>query len=178
MHTAIDYLIIPNAGLVLLAPWLPRLFGMLGLFNEDGRDFKDTQSHIRAVFISQWLVVSKPDREYREAELAFNRILVGCHFRIPMPRKMELTQKETETANQMLEGVKANWPKMYNTSIPGFQHSFIERTGRIEKQKDKWVVSVDERSYDILLDSLPWSYTMIRFPWLSKHINVLWRNKE
>lgn len=35
-----------------------------------------------------------------------------------------------------------------------------------------------EQGYDILLDSLPWSYRTIRLPWLRKKINVVWRDKE
>ena len=78
----------------------------------------------------------------------------------------------------MLAGVKANWPKMENTSIGGFQRSFIEREGQLEQRENKWVLTVENKAYDILLDSLPWSYRMIRLPWLKKPISVLWRDKE
>lgn len=74
--------------------------------------------------------------------------------------------------------MKANWEKLKNTSVKGFQHSFIERPGRLEQREDKWVLYVEERAYDILLDSLPWSYRQIRLPWLKKKISVIWRDKE
>lgn len=60
----------------------------------------------------------------------------------------------------------------------GFQRSFIERPGKLEQREDKWVLYVENRGYDILLDSLPWSYRTIRLPWLKKKINVVWRDKE
>lgn len=66
----------------------------------------------------------------------------------------------------MLSGVKANWIKLKNTSVGGFQRSFIERDGFLEQQDKKWVLTVDNKAYDILLDSLPWSYKTIRLPWL------------
>lgn len=175
-----EYIEVPNAGLCLLAIWFPRLFDMLGLLvaNADGKkDFKDIETRIRAVFILQRLVTDEV-REYEEHELAFNRILTGCPFHVPLPKTLEQTQNEIQTAESMLAGVKANWDKLKNTSIKGFQRSFIERPGRLEQRKDKWVLYVENRGYDILLDSLPWSYRTIRLPWLRKKINVVWRDKE
>lgn len=172
-----EYIPVTNAGLCLFAPWLMRLFGMLDLLSEDRKDLKDMEVRIRAIFILQRLVTSEV-REYKEGELAFNRLLVGCPFNVPLPKNIELTDKEIETVESMLAGVKANWPKMANTSIGGFQRSFIEREGHLEQQEGKWVLTVENKAYDILLDSLPWSYKMIRLPWLKKPISVSWRDRE
>lgn len=153
---------------------------MLGLLavNADGKkDFKDIEARIRAVFILQRLVTDEV-REYEEHELAFNRILTGCPFHVPLPRTLELPPNEIQTAESMLAGVKANWDKLKNTSVKGFQRSFIERPGKLEQRGDKWVLYVENRAYDILLDSLLWSYRQIRLPWLKKKINVVWRDKE
>ena len=172
-----EYIPVTNAGLCLFAPWLLRLFGMLDLLAEDRKDLKDMDARIRAIFILQRLVTAE-EREYKESDLAFNRLLVACPFNVPLPKSLELTDKEIETVESMLVGVKANWSKMANTSIGGFQRSFIEREGHLELQESKWVLTVENKAYDILLDSLPWSYKMIRLPWLKKPISVLWRDKE
>lgn len=175
-----EYIEIPNAGLCLLAIWFPRLLDMLGLLAEtdDGRkDLKDMEARIRAIFILQRLATDEV-LEYEEHELAFNRILTGCPFYVPLPKALKLTENEIQTVESMLAGVKTNWEKLKNTSVKGFQHSFIERPGRLEQRGDKWVLYVEERAYDILLDSLPWSYRQIRLPWLKKKIGVIWRDKE
>lgn len=172
-----DYIPVANAGLCLFAPWIIRLFGMLDLLSEDRKDLKDMDARIRAIFILQRLVTAE-QREYKESDLAFNRLLVACPFNVPLPKSLELTDKEIETVESMLAGVKANWPKMANTSVGGFQRSFIERDGQLEQQEGKWVLTVENKAYDILLDSLPWSYKMIRLPWLKKPISVSWRDKE
>ena len=172
-----DYISVTNAGLCLFAPWIIRLFGMLDLLAEDRKDLKDMDARIRAIFILQRLVTAE-QREYKESDLAFNRLLVACPFNVPIPKNLELTDKEIETVESMLAGVKANWPKMANTSVGGFQRSFIERDGQLEQQEGKWVLTVENKAYDILLDSLPWSYKMIRLPWLKKPIGVSWRDKE
>ena len=175
-----EYIEVPNAGLCLLALWLPRLFDMLGLLETgaDGKkDFKDTDARIRAIFVLQRLVTDEK-REYKEQELAFNRILAACPFSVPLPKTLELTDTELQTVESMLAGVKSNWNKLKGTSVKGFQKSFIERPGKLEQREDKWVLYVEERSYDILLDSLPWSYRRIRLPWLKKRMDVVWRDKE
>lgn len=175
-----DYIEIPNAGLCLLAIWFTRLFDMLGLLEEreDGKkDLRDMEARIRAIFILQRIVTDEP-RKYKEQELAFNRILTGCPFYVPLPKTLVLTNKEIQTVESMLSGVKSNWDKLKNTSVKGFQHSFIERPGKLEQRENKWVLYVENRSYDLLLDSLPWSYRQIRLPWLKKNIHVVWRDKE
>ena len=172
-----EYIPVTNAGLCLFAPWIIRLFGMLELLSEDRKDLKDMDARIRAIFILQRLVTAE-QREYKESDLAFNRLLVACPFNVPLPKRLELTDKEIETVESMLAGVKANWLKMENTSIGGFQRSFIEREGHLEQQESKWILTVENKAYDILLDSLPWSYKMIRLPWLKKPISVSWRDKE
>lgn len=172
-----EYISVMNAGLCLLTPWIIRLFGMLDLLTEDKKDLKDMDARIRAIFILQRLVTAE-QREYKESDLAFNRLLVACPFNVPLPKRLELTDKEVETVESMLAGVKANWPKMENTSIGGFQRSFIEREGQLEQRENKWVLTVENKAYDILLDSLPWSYKMIRLPWLKKQISVSWRDED
>ncbi len=172
-----EYISIHNAGLCLLAQWFPRLFGMLGLLNDDIRDFKDLDARIRAVFILQRLVTGE-EREYKESDLAFNRLLVAIPFSVPLPRTLVLTDKEVQVVDSMLLGVKANWVKMQNTSVKGFQNSFIMRDGHLVQHEEKWVLNVENRSYDMLLDTLPWSYKTIRLPWLKKRISVIWRDKE
>lgn len=176
LTNAPERIFVGNAGLVLLTPWFPRLFSMLGMLDKN-KDFKDMESRIRAIFIIQQLVTSGK-KEYDEKELAFNRILVNCPFSEPLPLKMELTENELKTVDSMLNGVKNNWEKVRNVSVRGFQSNFIERSGYLEQKEDKWLLSVDPRSYDMLLDSLPWSYSRVRFPWLKKQIHVSWRKKE
>lgn len=163
-----------NAGLVLLAPWFPKLFSMLGLLDDEKKNFVSSESRNRAIFIIQRMVTSEK-RRFTEDDLIFNRVLVNAPFGESLPGELDLTPHETDTVEAMLKGVKANWPQMVNTSISGFQHSFIKRQGLLEFQEEKWLLTVAPCSYDILLDSLPWAYQLIRFPWLENRITVRWK---
>lgn len=97
---------------------------------------------------------------------------------IPLPESLELTDKEKQTAESMLAGVKANWQAMNGTSVKGFQESFIIRTGRLEQQEERWLLTVDNKTIDILLDTVRWGFRQIRFPWLKKYVQVVWHEKQ
>lgn len=168
--------LVGNAGLCLLSPWFPRLFAMLGYLDEK-RNFKDTALRIRAVFLLQYLA-NPEEKDYREPELAFNRLLTALPAQIPLPKRIELTDEEKRTADGMLEGVKSNWVKMSGTSVSGFRQSFIVRDGRLEQQDERWLLTVESRTIDILLDSVPWTFRLIRLPWLKKYIQVSWHEKQ
>ena len=171
------YLLTGSAGLCLISPWFPRLFDMLGYLCEDKKAFKDTASKIRAVFLLQYLACPE-EKKYRETELAFNRLLVALPMHIPLPERLPLTDDEKQTAESMLEGVKANWKQMSGTSVAGFRQSFIARSGTLEEQDEKWMLTVNEQAFDILLDTVPWSFRQIRFSWLKKYVEVVWRERQ
>lgn len=168
---------IDNAGLCLLSAWFLRLLSMLDYLNEARKDIKDTKSRIRAMFLLQYLTYQE-EKEYRETELVFNRLLVGLPMHIPLPKRLELTAEEKQIADSLLSAVKAHWPKMNGTSMKGFLQSFVTRTGRLEEQDEKWVLTVDDKAFDILLDSVPWGFRQIRLPWMKKYIQVKWHEKQ
>lgn len=168
---------IDNAGLCLLSAWFFRLLSMLDYLNEARKDIKDTKSRIRAIFLLQYLTCQE-EKEYRETELVFNRLLVGLPMHIPLPKRLELTAEEKQIADSLLSAVKAHWSKMNGTSMKGFLQSFVTRAGRLEEQNEKWVLTVDDKTHDILLDSVPWGFRQIRLPWMKKYIQVKWHEKQ
>ncbi|MEG2593090.1 MAG: contractile injection system tape measure protein [Bacteroides sp.] len=166
---------ISNAGLALLSPWFPHLFYTLGWLNDERTNFKDTDSCVRAVFALQYLVGSAQN-EFSREELVFNCILVGCPFTVSLPGELECSKAEKEVLDTLLQEIKAAWPKMRNTSIEEFQSSFIERSGYLEQKEEELLLTVGQRSYDLFLNSLPWTFGLIRFPWLETTIVVNWRS--
>ena len=165
---------IPNAGLVILFPFLPMLFMRLNMLSQDRRSFNSNESKVRAIFILQRLIANE-DKEYDEKDLFLNRLLINYPSNESLPKRLELNQNELSTIDSLLEAAKANWEKMRNTSMRGFQEAFLRRAGFIEKTEREWVLTVEERAFDILLDSIPWSYKLIRLPWMENILKVNWR---
>lgn len=172
-----EALTVGNAGLCLLAPWFVRLFAMLGWLDEERKKFRSTASKVRAVFLLQYIVCGE-EREWREAELAFNRLLTALPGNVPLPKRLPLTEEERQTADSMVAGVKANWPQMGGTSVEGFRGSFLLREGTLEQEEERWLLTVEEKAYDILLETIPWGFRQLRLPWLKKHVQVRWHEKQ
>ena len=166
-----------NAGLCLLAPWFVRLFAMLGYLDEERKAFKDTASKVRAVFLLQYLSCGQ-ERDWREPELAFSRLLTALPGNVPLPKRLALSKEERQTADGMVTGVKANWPKMDGTSVEGFRRSFLLRGGTLEQEEGRWLLTVEEKAYDILLETIPWGFRQVRLPWLKKYVQVKWHEKQ
>lgn len=176
-ETQPEILKIENAGLCLLAPWFVRLFDMLGYLDEEKKQFRNTASKVRAIFLLQYLVCGK-EKSWRETELTFNRLLTALPGHIPLPRHLSLSDEERQTADNMVAGVKANWPQMNGTSVEGFRSSFLTRKGRLEQKEEHWLLTVEEKAYDILLETIPWGFRQIRLPWIKKYVQVKWHEQQ
>jgi len=166
-----DRIWVEYAGIVLLSPYLPILFTRLGLIGEE--NFMDTDSKIKAVFLLHYLVTGKIEMEEPYAFLY--RILTGMENTIPLPRVLELTGEEKEIALSLLQNVLRQWEKLQNTSVAGLRESFLQRSGMLLKQDDHWLLTIEEKTYDILIDWIPWSFKMIRYSWMDQLIRVKWR---
>jgi hypothetical protein len=173
METERETFFLENAGISLIAPFLPRLFSMLGL-TANGT-FADEGSQIKAVFLAQYAVFGEAQAEFPEFALMLNRILTGLPEDVPLPASCELSEDEKETVNGMLGGILQNWSKLSNTTVDGLREAFLQREGKLERQDDLWVLTVEEKPFDMLLDSLPWSFKSLKFGWMAKGVQVKWR---
>lgn len=176
-ETQPEILKIENAGFCLLTPWFVRLFDILGYLDEEKKQFRNTASKVRAVFLLQYLVCGK-EKSWKETELTFNRLLTALPGHIPLPKHLSLSDEERQTTDNMVAGVKANWPQMNGTSVEGFRSSFLPRKGRLEQKEEHWLLTVEEKAYDIILETIPWSFRQIRLPWLKKYVQVKWHKQQ
>ena len=160
-----------NAGMVIAAPYLPRLFELLGL-TEQSR-FTSREAAERGVHLLQYMVDERTSTpEYR---LVLNKILCGVKPGIPIVRGIEITDKETEAITNMITAMIQNWKILGNTSITGFRESFLRREARLTLKNDAWHLQVEERAFDMLLDQIPWSFSTIKYSWMDRVIFVKWR---
>lgn len=162
---------VQNAGMVLLSPYLPRLFMMLHLL--EGNKLKDQEAQVRAIYLLQYLVSGKTD--FPEHEMALNKLFAGLKTGWPVPRTIQMTQEETEVADSLLKGVLQHWDKLKNTSVAALREAFLCREGILEEKEDHYSLTVQTKPYDILLDSVPWNFRSIKHAWMEKGIQVQWR---
>jgi len=166
-----DLMTINNAGLVLAAPYIPRLFTMLAL-TEKG-EFKTIEHAYKAVHLLQFMVNNATQTP--EYELALNKILCGMPLSEPVPFEVELSDHEKETTSSLLGAIVAHWHALGGTSTQGLQQTFFQREGGVWREEDKWQLNVQTATFDMLLDQLPWSYSLIKYPWMKQPLHVQWR---
>lgn len=162
---------VPNAGQVLAAPYMPRLFAMLKL-TENGK-FVDRAAAERAVHLLQFMVDERTATP--EYQLVLNKILCGIKTGIPIAGGIDIADQERETIEALIQGMIDNWGSIGKTSIQGLRTSFLQRPGWLRMQDDAWHLQVEPKPYDMLLDRLPWSFSMIKHGWMPQMLNVDWR---
>ena len=159
---------IDNAGLILCWPFFSQFFKMLKL-----DDMKDMDQANRAVHYLQYLVNGQTASP--EYELALNKLLCGISLEEPVISEIEITEEEKDLCDQMLNaGVINNWPPVQNTSKEGFQESFLQREGKITETESCWLLQVEKKAFDLLLQQLPWRLSPVLFSWMDKKIEVEW----
>jgi uncharacterized protein YjbI with pentapeptide repeats len=163
---------INNAGQVLAAAFLPRLFSMLNLM-QDGK-FIDMGAADRAVHLVQFMVTGQSATP--EYDLILNKILCGISTSIPVSAGIEITEQEQTLIEQMLSSMIQHWKVLGSTSISGLRETFFQRQGWLVLEEDCWRLKVKEQTFDLLLDRLPWSISLIKHGWMDKPLRVSWRN--
>ena len=167
-----DYYI-ENAGLVLVGPYLPRLFDHLGLLHTD-QSFSSVKSQQRAVQLLHYFTNNSQDCE--EHLLPLNKLICGYPLQYPIERYFEPAKEEKKQLLLLQEAMIEHWSALKNTSPATLQQSFFQRSGKLIQAAESkyWELTVNRETIDVLLDKIPWSFSFIKLPWMSKPIKVHW----
>jgi hypothetical protein len=162
-----DGIYIGNAGLVLLAPFIPRFFENLGIVENNMFNSKDL-----AVSLLQWLVTG--NELYAEFNLVFPKIICGMEPEEPVVIIPHLPEGFKNEGEALLQSVIEHWNILKNTSVEGLRESFLQREGKLSFQKNEWLLQVEQKPYDMLLEHLPWNISMIRLSWMPYLLRTEW----
>ncbi len=163
-----------NVGMVLASPFLPRLFSMFNLL-EDGK-FIHPGAADRAAHLLQYMVTGQS--ETPEYELTLNKILCGISTSMPISAGIDVTEQEQQVIEQMLQSMIQHWKALGSTSVAGLRETFMQRQGWLILDEDYWRLKVQERTFDMLLDRLPWNISMIKHAWMDRPLRVSWREQS
>lgn len=165
-----EELFLDNAGLVLIAPFLPNFFQALGMVEEN--NWIDTEAQHKGIAILYFLVYGLIEVE--EYNTTLLKVFCGLQPGEPFEYTEPLEEENRNECVNLLESVVAHATVLGNLSIDGFRGSYLLRPGLLGMRDGNWLVQVERRSYDILLDKIPWSYRMVRLPWLKRFIVTEW----
>jgi hypothetical protein len=159
---------IENAGLILLHPFLPQFFTALGIAAED-QLVEPERALCLLHFLTTGLLIAP------EYELTLCKILCNIPLETPVESNMELTELESAEAEALLKAVIRHWDALRNTGIDGLRGEFLLRFGKLSVRTDgDWLLQVEAKSVDLLLNQLPWGISMIQLPWMQRMLWVEW----
>ena len=165
-----DFILIPDAGLVLLHPFLPRLFEHCHWLDEN--EFVNDEARNRAVYLLHYLAAGNEDAP--EYVLMLPKLLCGIPTEWPLEPALPLTDAEKACCDEMLIQVIAHWTALRNTSPAGLREAFLWRQAKLFSKGEEWRIEVHRKTADILLNHLPWGFSMIKFSWMPRLLSVSW----
>ena len=160
-------LYVNHAGIVVLHPFLPRLFEALGI--SKGADLLLPD---RALTMLHFLCTGA--RQAPEHELVLAKHLCGLPLNAPVDGSAVLTEAECVEADSMLKAVIGHWSALRNTTPDGLRGAFLLRPGKLLERGGEWHLHVQSETADILMNSLPWGVGAVRLPWMKGILWVEW----
>ena len=164
-----------SAGLILLHPYLPRLFsalGWIGASHPPGEPFPWARLPQAAALLN-WLATGRD--EPFEFELGTAKLLLGLQPDAPLPVAAGLIgEAEREEGEALLGAVVQHWSALGQTSVDGLRVAFLQRGGLLYPAPDGWLLRPQGETFDLLLDRLPWGLSIIRLPWMPGCLHTEW----
>ncbi len=161
---------VSNAGIVLLQGYYKMLFERLGLVAD--KAFVNDSAQRRSVHILQYLVNGLCDSE--EHQLVLNKILCGLDVSWPIESGFAFSPSEKTLCDGLIEAMNNNWSNNGTNSVDGFRGNWLIRDGSLKRGEEGWELVIEKRPYDLLLKSAPFSYSIIKLPWMAQPLYVTW----
>jgi hypothetical protein len=158
------------AGIVIIWPLIVPLFDDRQLL--ENRNFKDEEARFKGLQMLNYLV--NGDEVVEEKDMPLNKILCGIPRNESVLFTSELSNDDKLELNALLAHLIKHWSILKNTSIQGLRDGFIHRKGQIAENEIEWSLKVEQKSIDLLMNSMPWGYKMIKLPWMNKLLVVEW----
>ncbi len=161
---------IRNAGLVILNGYLSALLGRLGQL--DGNQFVSPQAQANSVHYLQFLASGQSYTT--EPELVLNKLLCGLDWQAPVPDGIEISAQQQQLCHGLLKSAISHWSAIGKSSLAGFRGNWLVRPGLLSDSGDHIDLHVEKRTWDVLLARAPFSFTVIKLPWMQKPLYVNW----
>ncbi len=160
---------VENSGLVFLAYFLPHLFDHLGWLEE--KQIRE-EALPKALSMTQFLVTGEEIVD--ESALVLNKLILGIDLDDPMTNDYILTDIEKELGIDLLKNVITRWEALRSVSVAGFQQTFLKRDGIVYFRDNQYLLRVEKKTVDILMEKIPWSIGVIKLSWMPKMMITEW----
>jgi hypothetical protein len=165
-----DAIAIDDGGLPLVWPFLPRFFSYSGLVTDDA--FLSEAARHRAATLLFHLATG--ERVADETRLMLPKLLVGLDLDAVHKPGEPLADNEVAAAEDVLSALIGHAPMLGRISVEGLRSAYLQRPGSLTTRDGHWLLRVERKSYDLLLDRLPWSFGWVKLPWMAAPLQVEW----
>lgn len=162
---------INTAGMVLINAYFPMFLERLKLV--ENKTFTSDENREKAVLYLNYLTtgLEKTDDHW----LALSKILCGMTPDTVITQAIEVTEQEDALVDGLLNAAISYWSAIGMSSVAGFRGNWLIRNGTLTEYGERWEVKVEKKTYDLLIHKSPFSFSVIKFPWMIKPLYVEWR---
>lgn len=158
----------PNAGLVLIHPFMSNLFKHCNLIDPKTKKLIDPEV---CAHLLHYIATGKTNQP--ESNMLFEKFLCNIPLHHSISRHIKLSRKHKSEAAKVIAAVQQNWSSMKTASVGLLQYEFFQRPGKLVMSNNQ-TLTIERKTQDILLDKLSWGIGFIKLPWQKEFIYVNW----
>ncbi len=167
-----EALAVNDGGLVILWPFLRVLFQRLELLEPKGQAFRDDAAWCQAIALLSDLV--EPDPEPPEWRLPLPKVLGGRSPLAPWLLEEPLPAEWRAEGERLLEAVIGHGGLAAEMGPEELRERVLRRPAVLSTRPGAWLLRVERRPEDQLLQRFPWGWSWIRLPWMDHPLQVEW----
>ncbi|MEZ4858748.1 MAG: contractile injection system tape measure protein [Flavobacteriaceae bacterium] len=162
-------IIVKNAGLILIHPFIKHFFEKLD-FLLDGKIKPEKID--AAVHLLHYLACK--EEQPQEHLLLFEKYLCNIPLQQPIKRFIKLTAFQKEACEELLLAMMTHWEGLKTKNTDVLRNEFLLREGKLKTTNERDSLYIQRKTQDILMDSLPWNFHLVKIPWKKKILFVEW----
>ena len=160
-----------NAGLVLFHAYLPRLFIRQGWLDYE-RQIKPECRYIAAKALAY---LCSGEATVVEHQATIIKVLLGSNIEdVLLLDKQSLSIELISELENLTTSLISHWGSLGNTSTSALRSTFIQREAVLKFSSNTWQMTVERQAPDLLLESLPFSISTIKLPWMPLPLHLTW----
>ncbi|GAA3630096.1 contractile injection system tape measure protein [Flavivirga jejuensis] len=163
-------ILVNNAGLVLLHPFLKQFFKNLKFLSENNEILNEKIPE--AIYVLHYLATKQENPN--EHDLLCEKFICNIPFEEAILPIKSITKEHKTACNDLLSSVLTHWPALKTKDVDVLRSEFLTREGKITITAEKEKLFVQRKTVDILLDRLPWNLGIMSLPWKKNMVFLEW----
>jgi hypothetical protein len=156
-----------NAGLVIFHPFIDTLFNDL-LIAKDGVIIWPG----KAIAVLNYLCGYEALQP--EYEWPLMKILCGLSISAVVENLPQLSATDKLECMAMMQQAIDYWVALKQTSVEALQQTYVQRFGKLSNKNGAWLLQVEQKTVDVLMNNLPWGISMCKLPWMQQILTTEW----